>query len=200
MGSHKVGHDWSDLAAAAAAASIAKTFSSFSRARDNILSLILWTVLQILKPPPGRRSKLHDDQTAAMTLTALIPRTGLKEIETNQPWNWRFTVPYNQDDADQTTDDQFQNDCQSWLCFSTCRPLPPPIKAFAPWWSGWRSWLWTSIWPSFQLPAFKINFPFHQTGLFKITKLIFWVASRQIPLWVTVPQLTCTEYFKYALS
>ena len=31
------------------------------------------------------------------------------ELKINCTWN-------NQDDADQTTDDQFQDDCQSWLC------------------------------------------------------------------------------------
>ena len=32
-------------------------------------------------------------QAIALTKTAAIPRTGLKEMETNQPWNWRLTVP-----------------------------------------------------------------------------------------------------------
>ena len=42
-GSHRVGHDWSNLAAAA-------------RTTGNIVSHILWAVLQILKAPPAGSS------------------------------------------------------------------------------------------------------------------------------------------------
>ena len=52
--------------------SIVKDCSSFLWAIDNILSHILWAVLQILKPPAGGRSQLHDDQTIAMTLLLLF--------------------------------------------------------------------------------------------------------------------------------
>ena len=45
---------------------MSRTFSSFPRARDDILSCILGTVSQILKPPPGGRSHPHDEQDVAM--------------------------------------------------------------------------------------------------------------------------------------
>ena len=58
-----------------------------------------------------------------MTQAATIVRIGLKETETNRPWNWRLTVPKtNQDDASQTTNDQFQDDCQNWLLFLHVAP------------------------------------------------------------------------------
>ena len=53
-----------------------------------------------------------------MTEAATVPGNGLKEMGTDRPWKWRLTTENNQDDAGQTTDDQLQDDCQSWLrCF-----------------------------------------------------------------------------------
>ena len=51
-----------------------------------------------------------------MTWAATILRTGLKEMETNWPWNERLDLN-NQDAAAQTTDDQFKDDGQGWLCY-----------------------------------------------------------------------------------
>ena len=62
--------------------------SSSLRAIDDILSLILWTVL--LKPSPGGEVN-YMDQTVAMTYAATVPRIGLKEVGTNQLGKWRIT-------------------------------------------------------------------------------------------------------------
>ena len=49
-----------------------------------------------------------------MTQAAIIPRNGLKEMGTDQPWKYRLTVLRTiKMMADHTTDDQFQDDCQS---------------------------------------------------------------------------------------
>ena len=59
-------------------------------------------------------------------------RTGLKEMRTNQPWNWRLTVLTNGDDAGQITAEPISR----WLSqptdctVSACSPLPLPLH---PW-------------------------------------------------------------------
>jgi len=84
------------------------------------------------------RWKKSEDQTAAMIQAATILRAELREMATNPPWNWRWTVftQNNQEDAGQITNDQFQNDRVGWT-ISACSPppsdprlpfLPPQIK------------------------------------------------------------------------
>ena len=53
-------------------------------------------------------------------------------METNQLWNWRLTV-LNQDDTGQTTSDQLEDDCQSWLLFLHVAPSLHLQKAPAHW-------------------------------------------------------------------
>ena len=68
--------------------------------------------------PQQAEKWLHDGQTVAVTWASSGPRTGLKEAETHQPWNWRSTV-LNKADTAQTSEDQLR-DCQGWRrCF--CR-------------------------------------------------------------------------------
>ena len=58
-------------------------------------------------------------------------------METKWPWNYTYN---NQDDAGQNTNDQFQDDYQSWYHQSTirdgtvsaCSPLPSAYKSFCP--------------------------------------------------------------------
>ena len=46
-----------------------------------------------------------------------ILRIDLKDMKTNWPRELKINcTKNNQDDAGQTIDDQFQDDCQSWLC------------------------------------------------------------------------------------
>ena len=52
------------------------------------LKIIFWAIscelsYRYWNPPPGGINELHEDQTVAKTLTATIPRTGLKEMGTN---------------------------------------------------------------------------------------------------------------------
>ena len=85
----------------------------------------------------------------------------------------------NQDDASQTTDDQFQDDGQSWLCCFCTEPPPLSIKALAPLIaSGWGSRPLDRL-PFSQLRPLvagiwnEANLLFHQPGLFTG----FWAAS-----------------------
>ena len=104
------------------------------------------------------------------------------ELKINCTWN-------NQDDASQTTDDQFQDDCQSWLCcFCIYSPhlwkfLPPDCLG-----AGRSTFGQTPAHPSVPVPSIqnKANFPFHQPGLFNG----IWVSSSQSPLLVTVWKIT----------
>ena len=63
--SHRVGHDWSDLAA---------------RAIDNILSHILWAIVKILKLPPCGRCQLYADLKHDNPRLAGARRTSWPEI------------------------------------------------------------------------------------------------------------------------
>ena len=54
-----------------------------------------------------------------------------QRTETNWPWNWRLTV-LKTGDSGHSTNDQFQDHCQSWLCCFAYSPVPPSIKALAP--------------------------------------------------------------------
>ena len=51
---------------------------------------------------------------------------------TDRPWKWRLTTENNQDDAGQTTNDQLQDDCQSWLCWFYMLPPPSDYKSSCP--------------------------------------------------------------------
>ena len=84
--------------------------SSFSRAIDNTLSHNLCAVLQTLTlttqwPNCTQDMSCHNPEN-------WLQRNGNKltlELEINCTWN-------NQDGTGQTTSDQFEDDCQSWLC------------------------------------------------------------------------------------
>ena len=92
------------------------------------------------------------------------------ELKINCPQN-------NQDDADQTTDDQFQDDCQSWLCCSARSPHPAraplklPFKSSCPWSArgSWSFGTWVHLLPRTAGFLNTTTFPFTQgilsTGL-----------------------------------
>ena len=62
--------------------------SSFSRAIDNILSHVLWGVLQILKPPPGGRSQLTPEKN-----------TDPRQVRTRRVMTLSLSPPTNQKDV-----------------------------------------------------------------------------------------------------
>ena len=89
MGSQRVGHDWA---------------TELRVIKHSQGPLVLSQGLQIIFEPypvslsyrywnPRWEKLLHDDQTVSTTEAATILRTGLKEMWTNGPWNWRLTVP-----------------------------------------------------------------------------------------------------------
>ena len=90
-----------------------------------------------------------------------------------------------QDDTGQTTDDQFQEDYQNWLCCFCLEPPPSAYrkKALVPWLSvqgwGWRwerTGLWTGSLPNpSPLPASKIK----QLFLFPPTWPLHWLLSSE---------------------
>lgn len=83
----------------------------------------------------------------------------------------------NQNDMVLTTDDQFQNDCQSWL--TTCGPLPLSIKDFSHWLSVGGGCIWTGIRSPLWLLASKIKQTSHQLASLlaleqQVAKPCFW--------------------------
>ena len=81
----------------------------------------------MLKTTPGGTRLVTDDQTGAVTGAATVLRSGLQEVETNWPWNWRLTVPETAKTALvrplMTTPEE---DCQHWRgCF--CLEPPPSV-------------------------------------------------------------------------
>ena len=98
------------------------------------------------------------------------------ELKVNCPWS-------NQDDTGQSTDDQFEDDCQirDDCAVSACSPLLS-VKALAPLVASWGGvGRWTDVRPS-PLPLVasiwnEATFPFHQPGMF----IGFWAVSSQIP-------------------
>ena len=66
-------------------------------------------------------------------LSSTIPRTNIKDMGQNWPWNWRLSVlktikmmPV------RPSHDQFQDDCQSWLCCFCMEPPPSVYKSSYP--------------------------------------------------------------------
>ena len=82
---------------------------------------------------PGGRSELHDDQTVAMTEAATILKSGLKEMETNRPWNWRLTVPKTiKMTLVRPPMTNVKMTVRAARAVSARNPLPPPVEALAP--------------------------------------------------------------------
>lgn len=119
-----------------------------------------------------------------MTEDATITRTGLKDKETNWHWNWRLTKN-NQDDTGQTSicmTNFSRSLLELTVLFLHVAPPPSIYKSTCPWFFvllvvGWGKAVgfWVGVCPPPQLLASKINFPFHQPGLFNG----FWAASSQ---------------------
>ena len=92
---------------------------------------------------------------------------GVAELDTTQQPNW---IENNQDDANQTTDDQFEDDCtiSALLLFCTI-PLPLCLKTLTPCLSwGVKVGLWAYLALSLPVASIwnKANFLFHQPDLF----------------------------------
>ena len=92
--------------------------------------------------------------------------------------NW---TENNQDDTGQTTNDQFEDDCQRLLLFlHVATPTPSSLLV------GMGSWPLGICSPSLPVAGIwnKANIPFHQPGLFTG----FWAVSSQTPHFsVTAP-------------
>ena len=161
-----------------------RTFSSFSRAIDNILSHILWAVLSILKLQVEKLTTWWPDCVQDMSYhnsKNWPQRNGNKstlELKINCTRN-------NQNDAGQTTDDQLKMTVRD-DCAVSAFNLPPAtrsIKALTLYFSGgWEG----GSWPLDRCPPpsppvagiwNKTSFPFHQPGL--LTD--FWAVSSQTP-------------------
>ena len=86
-----------------------------------------------------------------------------------------------QDDAGQTTNNQSEDDCQSWLAISAGSPLCLSIKALVTLDTSWgRAGLWTDVChPSTPVASIwnKANFLFHRPDL----SCGFWVTSTRTP-------------------
>ena len=124
-------------------------------------------------------------------VAATVPKTGLKEMETNWPWSWILIVLITINMILAIITDHwwpFQDDCQSWPCCFSMTPPPSAYESSCPTGCSWEKW--GGNWPldrSLPSPLVadiqkKANFPFHQPCLFNI----FWAASSQTPLLVTI--------------
>ena len=85
MGSHRVRHDWSDLAA---------------RDIDNILNHVFWAVLQILKDPPHGRSQLyaphkHTDPRLVETRRLIMLTPDYPTTNQSEEYPWADHIPHN---------------------------------------------------------------------------------------------------------
>ena len=158
---------------------------------DNILSHILWAVLKILNPSQVKEVSYVMTRCSS-EISCHNPKNWPQEMETNWSWNWRLTV-LNVGDAGQTTDDQFQDDCQNWSCYFCMEPPPSTYKSSFPLIVSVGQ---TTSGQASALPPLaasiqnKANFPFHQPGLFNS----FWAVSSRILLldtivWPTKPKI-----------
>ena len=103
-----------------------------------------------------------------------------KEMETNRPWNWRWTVP-------KTTKimlvrllmTNLKMTVRADFTVYSCSPFPQLIKALSYWLSVRGNWpLDRCHQPPVAYIRSKANFPFHQPGLFTG----FWaVGSQTLP-------------------
>ena len=99
-------------------------------------------------------------------------------METKWPWTWRLTVIKTINEADQTTDDQCQDDCQRWLC---CFCMQPPLSIYKSSWplivkeGGVRLWTGVHI-PAPQLLASKIKQTSLSTNLASLLAFERWAA------------------------
>ena len=72
--------------------------------------------------------------------SAIIVRTGLREMETNRLWNWRLTVPKTiKMMLVRPLVTNFKMTVRADCAVSACSSLPLSIKALAPWLSGGKS-------------------------------------------------------------
>ena len=159
---------------------------------DNILNHILWAVLEILKPSPGGRSYLHDDQIVAMTQTATVLRISLQEMGTNWLWNRRLIVlKIIKIMLVRIMQDQIQDNCQKWTvrncAVSTCSPFPSSIKALA----QWLSVVVESVFgqesnPPLPFPASEIKPAFLSTKLASLLTFEWWAAKPPLPITIVV--------------
>ena len=125
-------------------------------------------------------------KTVPRTWATTIPRTGLREMGTNGPWDWRLTVPKTIKMTlvrPPTTNLKMtvRADCAVSACspLTVCKSSCPLIV------TGGGVGVAVGLWTSDHLPPSiqnKANFPFHQPYLF----IGFWEESNQTPLLVAV--------------
>ena len=119
-----------------------------------------------------------------MTKTAAIPRSGLKEMGTNQPWNWRLVVPkITKMTLVRPTLTNIKMTVRTDCAVSAWSPLPQSIKPFFPIVRDGGVGLWTGVWWGCPPPLAgiqnKANFPFHQPGLFNgLGWVTRWLSSQ----------------------
>ena len=102
----------------------------------------------------------------AQDVSCPIPENRPQWKGTNGPWNWRLTVPK----ARWCWSDHWWS-VWRWLSELTV------LWALARWLPVERVGLWTDVHPPVAQIWNKVNFPFHQTGLF----IGCWAASSQYP-------------------
>ena len=122
-------------------------------------------------PSPGESSRPRNRTQVSCTAGRFFTNWAMRELKINCTQN-------NQDDAGQTTDDQFQGNCQSWLLLLHVAPSLSPQRSCPLIVSGWSRPLDRRPLSSQSLVTGiqnKTNFPFCQPGLCNS----FWAASRQ---------------------
>ena len=104
-----------------------------------------------------------------MTSSATVPTTGLEEMETYWPWNWRPTgaKTVKMTLLIRPLITNFKMTVRTDCAVSACSPLPLSIKAIVPWFSGeGRVCFWTGA--ALPYPACQIEQTFlstHQASL-----------------------------------
>ena len=115
-------------------------------------------------------------KTVPRTWATTLPRTGLREMGTNGPWDWRLTVPKTiKMTLVRPPTTNLKMTVRADFTVYSCSPFPQLIKALPYWLSVRGNWPLDSHHPPVAYIWSKANFPFHQSGLF----IGFWAVSSQ---------------------
>ena len=93
----------------------------------------------------------HDINCSTLSSTesmaCIILRTGLKRMGKKQPWNWRLTELKTIKKTLRPLHDQFQHDCWTLLCCSTCSSQPHLCTSDTPLFQcGWDWFMYLFSW------------------------------------------------------
>ena len=131
--------------------------------------------------PTGWRSWLHDDQTVAVMWAVTILRISLQEMETNPPWNWRWT-------ALKTTKMMLvrpllpiSRGLSADCTVSACSPPPQSVKALALWLPVGGAWPLDRCPPPPLIPTLSYQHPKESKLSFPPTWPLYWLLSREQP-------------------